>query len=274
MRTVDEMVAFGADLIMTNDLDPVYNALVGARLPGAQLKRLLLAYWCFYHLGAAAWLSEQEGASYWKWMEAAARNAGEALPTGFQATRWPRGAERRHFRGVKCIAAVEQLAALSNQRPEELVDGLVEPDVSSRDRITFGAVSAQAQRWPLFGPWIAFKIADMLERVLRLPVEFPEDITLFYKEPRAALGMLDVPAEAANQQLLARLSCFPAPPWGDRNSGIQEVETVACKAKSFWGGHYWVGKDIHEVCSALGGWGETAGRLLASMPREVARGLV
>jgi hypothetical protein len=35
------------------------------------------------------------------------------------------------------------------------------------------------------------------------------------------------------------------------------------------GGHYHVGKDIHEQRAALAGWGETATRILAAYPPEV-----
>ena len=32
-----------------------------------QQNRLLLTYLCFYHLGAAAWISEHEEADFWRW---------------------------------------------------------------------------------------------------------------------------------------------------------------------------------------------------------------
>jgi hypothetical protein len=102
---------FGDALIGAGDLDPVYVALVGAQLPEPQLSRLLLSYLSFYHLGLAAWLSEHEGENYWAAMLTAAQND-EPSPLG---GRWPRASERRHFRGAKCVKAVEWLR---NKYPE------------------------------------------------------------------------------------------------------------------------------------------------------------
>ena len=69
-----DVQAFGDALITTQDLDPVYCAIYHARLPEPQLCRLLLAYWCFYHLGVAASISEKEHGDFWEWMRVAAVN--------------------------------------------------------------------------------------------------------------------------------------------------------------------------------------------------------
>jgi hypothetical protein len=45
-------------MIRSEDLDPVYCCLVDADLPDDQLKRMLLAYWCFYSVGTAARIVE------------------------------------------------------------------------------------------------------------------------------------------------------------------------------------------------------------------------
>jgi hypothetical protein len=272
---LQEVIRFGADLVQTEDLDPVYVALVKAKLPKGQLYRLLLAYFCFYHLGVSAFLSEQEGDTFWDIMEIAARNRlcdpndiNFDLPEG----KWPRGAERRHFRGDKCVKAVQDLRALSKDKgdipghyPEHIVGLLF--DISKM--VTLEGLMKSVQVYPLFGPWIAFKIADTLERVLDAPIEFPNDLTLMYKEPRAALDMLDVTPEYANERLLTFFGKNSAPPRYERKCNIQEVETILCKWKSSKGGHYYVGKDIHEIRTGLKGWGKTADKLLAVMPKEV-----
>jgi Alpha-glutamyl/putrescinyl thymine pyrophosphorylase clade 2 len=261
---------FGDALIRTGDLDPVYIAIHGAQLKEPQVCRLLLAYWCFYHLGAAAWLSESQGPSYWHHMRTAAENNSQGTPTlmGLPSDRWPRGAERRHFRGQKCVQAVQWL---STHDPEAIVHHLVG---QGHDR----GVMHVVQGWPMFGPWIAFKAADMLERVWGAPIKFDRNIGLMYDEPRRGLDMLatdpslittDRSPEGLYTNLLTYFSPRPAPPSGDRGCGPQEVETILCKWKSMRGGHYWVGKDIHEVRAGLGSWGETAQRMLAACPAEV-----
>ena len=281
-HNIKEVIRFGEQLLETNDLDPVYVALVHAQLPEAQLKRLLLAYFCFYHLGASAYISEYDSVEFWEVMEQAADN--QMPPSGTDSEiphdRWPRGAERRHFRGDKCVAAVKKLASfdlfgsgtLAEDCPDYLIDTLCD-GYDGKLPIKLASVMARVQDWPLFGPWIAFKVADVLNRVLEVDIEFPTDLTLIYKEPRAALDMLNVPAETANKQLLDYFSDYPAPPRLERLCWVNEIETMLCKWKSHVNGHYWVGRDIHEIRKGLKGWGETADRLLANMPKEVERGL-
>jgi hypothetical protein len=155
------------------------------------------------------------------------------------------------------------------ERPE----GFVELLLSIPQPAPLETIMRTVQGWNMCGPWIAFKVADILERVLGMQVEFPNEIALFYEEPRAALDMLELEPKVAAHRLLKHFGKIPAPPDLKRFCNIQEVETVCCKWKSSTRGKYWVGKDIHEVRNALKGWGKTADKLYASMPREVERGL-
>jgi hypothetical protein len=254
------ITAFGDALIETQDLDPVYVAIYRADLPGLQLCRLLLAYWCFYHLGVAAWLSEHRGSDYYTRMMEAATNITPSPVGG----RWPRMAERRHFRGAKCIQAVAYLAERS---PYDRVWGLTAFTTEEE-------IMREVRKWPMFGPWIAFKAADMLERCTTARVRFRPNIGLIYDEPRSALEIFAAqhatrsPSESYNF-LLGYFSTRKAPPKLDRRCGPQEVETILCKWKSHVSGHYEVGKDIHETREALAGWGETAERMLEGCPTEV-----
>lgn len=251
-QNYDRCVSFGEKLIATQDLDPVYTAIVGAKLDDPQLSQLLIAYWCFYHLGAAAYLSEAEPIHYWWKMKEAAENF-TLSPAG---GRWPRGAERRHFRGEKCVKAIGWLSS--------------RPATSYLDELTLNLSATEVmktvQQWPLFGPWVAFKVADMIERVYGYPVRFEPSIPMMYEEPRAALNLLP---DGSYQRLLSYFSRLKAPPTFDRVCGPQEVETILCKFKSSTNGHYPVGKDIREVRHGLIGWGKTAERLFAAAPEEV-----
>jgi hypothetical protein len=239
--------------------------------------RLLLAYFCFYHLGVAAYISELEGNTFWEVMEIAARNKlcdPDEIDPDLPEGKWPRGAERRHFRGDKCVEAVKQIREFSKDKPGSGAEHVISLWTELGHVVTLEGFMKSVQVLPLFGPWISFKAADVLERVMSVPIDFPNDLTLFYKEPRAALDMLNISAEEANRQLLAHYSKIAAPPrWKARNCNIQEVETVCCKWKSMINGHYWVGKDIHELRRALKGWGKTADKLLRATPKEVEMGL-
>lgn len=282
MTPMRDICDFGDQLIRTRDLDPLYVGLVGAGLPEPQLCRYLLAYWCFYHVGLAAWLSQAEGWDFWHFMLVAAKNLDEpgmrpldvgvwpGVQSPAKLDRWPRAAERRHFRGTKCVRAVEWLR--DNGGPEDWVRSLSRPPLDDK------SVMKVVQGWPQFGPWIAFKAADMMERVYGAPVSFNQDIGLMYEEPRAGLRMLiDLPGSGFNTladaygKLLTYFSAHAAPPTylRPRWCGAQEVETVLCKWKSMKGGYYHVGKDIREHRAALAGWGSTAERILAAYPAEV-----
>jgi hypothetical protein len=262
-----DVQAFGDALITTQDLDPVYCAIYHARLPEPQLCRLLLAYWCFYHLGVAASISEKEHGDFWEWMRVAAVNEQPPKKWNLPGDRWPRSSERRHFRGEKCVKAVERLRVRFAQ-PEGAVRSL-----APLTRET--AIINRVLDWPMCGPWIAFKAADMMERVYGSNVEFNQNIGLMYDSPRAGLDLIAAAADTKSPKiiyhdLLTYFSSHRAPPRNDRHCGPQEVETILCKYFSMHSGHYRVGKDIHEVRQALTGWGKTAEHMLDVMPMEVA----
>lgn len=285
MSTAAKMTVreFGEALISTGDLDPVYIGLVGANLPEPQLCRWLLAYFCFYHAGAACWLSEQEGDGFWWNLDTAAINKisprviSDRLPDG----RWPRAAERRHFRGQKCVDAVRWLAIVDEEtglyrQPEHWVRSLLKRESDIGKGTHYVDVMERVQRWPMFGKWVAFKAADMMERCYGANVEFDDDIALIYEAPRAGLEHLAI-VEGKNisrayADLLAHFAQTVAPPVkvGGRMCGPQELETVSCKWHSHLNGHYTPGKDIREVRHALIGWGKTAETMLLAMPQEVA----
>ena len=266
---------FGDQLLATQDLDPVYVMLYQGRknglLDGDQLHRWLLAYWCFYHAGASTWLSAHDGDEFWEWMLTAARNS-ETGPVTNESdiTRWPRAAERRHFRGDKCVRAVEWMKARYPTQPHKLVMTAYEPSPGVLSPLKSSDVTQRVSAWPQFGPWIAFKAADMIERVLGVPVQFPADDIIMYREPRAALDILvnDRGGTAGNHfaRLLNRFHNRPAPPAMDRACGPQEIETICCKWKSYLGGHYYVGKDTLELRHGMQDWGPLSRDLSKFLP--------
>ena len=97
---------FGAQLLKSGDIDPVYIALNAMEWSEAQRNRWLVAYWLCYHPGAASWLSEQP--DYWGALAHAAANS-DRVPAPGNIGRWPRAPERRHWRGVAAVKSVEDL---------------------------------------------------------------------------------------------------------------------------------------------------------------------
>lgn len=233
-------VEFGKQLLKTNDLDPVYVLLHHSDLSLSEMKQWLIAYWCFYHMGTASWIMD-DPRKFWSRFEKAAGSK-----------EYPRSSERRHFRGENARKSYEYLR-------QRTVDGLWE---DLRGKETCDEVMRAVQLWVGFGPWISFKVADMLERVCGLPIAFGVGDVYLFDSPREGAERLresvgkPVPDESLNTwavgYLLKKLRGYvQAPPARDRELGPQEVETVLCKWKSYLNGHYEVGEDIRHCREGL-----------------------
>lgn len=254
-------VAFGDRLLSTGDLDPVYVAIHNASLKATIRARVLLAYTCLYHLGASAAIGSS--ATFWDALRSAAINS---------KLEWPRGSERRHWRGRNAMDTYEYLKS-NYKHPEQVVDYWM------GGTMTFGAVADRVREIPGFGPWIAFKVADLLERVMECPVDFSDCALGVYSEPRRGAALLitgdadrtisdnDLRYAVNLLQLDPTLKRHKAPPANDRRINVQEVETILCKYKAHVNGHYTPGKDTFEVIHALSSkpWGRTAQKLLAAV---------
>jgi hypothetical protein len=137
--------------------------------------------------------------------------------------------------------------------------GLYEP--LFRGPKTAAQVMAVVKGWEGFGPWAAFKAADILERLGLVKIKF-DLATAMYESPREgamqywrdegepALSGKSV-GEWAVGQLLEKLGRYMAPPRYERTIGLQEVETILCKNLSYLHGRYKVGEDIDACQKAL-----------------------
>jgi hypothetical protein len=266
---------FGKILLLTGDLDPVYVMLTNSGLHKDVLARWCLAYWMFYHCGVASKIAAQPSKEFFN-------KALELFDSGC-----PRGTERRHFRGAKARKAIRELRKLSDNHPEWIV-GFVFGEINNQKarvtrtdrRMSFTDVSRRVLELPQFGPWMAFKVADMGERVLGYDVCFDDCELSMYKDPikGAALvtfGDQEHEMEARHvkkcvTKLIGEFGQLEAPPlvkgkWG-RGVNLQEIETILCKYKSHVNGHYPPGKDSIEIHEALDDWGKLARKLQRHVP--------
>jgi len=261
----------------------VYIALVKLGWPDDKLARWLMAYWCFYDCGFACYVCDKAD-TFWGTLHLAAANGVDhPSPVG----RWPRGRERRHFRGHQGIWAVEEL---KERYPDAstlmMLNGLAEAAPN------YNALTKHVKSHRGFGPWIAFKVADMTDRVLGLHVDFTEAAVFMFKDPIKAAIMYwnqrggreaspEIPEGIAYSdlkrdiipsvcgELITHFHEAVAPPLDDRPVNIQEVETILCKWKSHMNGHYPLNNDIHEIREGLLRWApytEEAADFLAVMP--------
>lgn len=252
------VIEFGRQLLTTDDLDPLYVALHGAALDRRQLYRWLISYWCYYHAGLSCYLSEQK--LFYPAMLVVARGG----------TDFPRGTERRHFRGSLAITSIEKIQSRFPQ-PEKLIDWLV--DVSP---LTADCVMSRVKQLHGFGTWICWKVPDMLERLGLFPIRFGEhnlkdmfDSSLKGAAEVCKRYLKTTSLVAAHRYLLERLSCS-APPLHDRLINVQEAETIFCKWKSHLNGHYEVGKDTRDIREGLERFDcKTSQRLKENLPCAV-----
>lgn len=266
-----DIISFGKKLLETEDLDPIYTMLWKAELSPTRLRRWLLAYWWFYHAGVASKLSKYKGDRFFE----------EAIMMARPEAKTPRGTERRHFRGKVCIKSI-RFFYHEYIEPERAIEQLIYQIRNVKGENSVGAVLDFVKRdWPLFGPWIGFKMSDMLERLDIYPIEFPIETLDMYAEPTAGAKLLAeklnwIPGEMGGaadttevvQYLIHKFRHYKAPPRYDRSVGVQEVETILCKWKSHMHGYYPIGKDTREIRHGLKGWGDLARELRKCLPKE------
>jgi hypothetical protein len=244
---------FGVDLITAQDLDPIYTILVAADLPDDLLKRVLLAYWCFYHIGVASYVAEAGSDRFYA-----------VMAEGLEGTKWPRGFERRHWRKTAARNSLQSLKDFGS--PEAVVDYMTQP-------LTFPELSKRVQRFYAFGQWIAWKIGDMTERVIGYDLDFSGTSLMMWKDPVMAAAMIKfgdkrhpITEGELNEVCADFLDAFRhynAPPWFDRRVNIQEVETILCKYKAHKYGFYPMGNDTKHLAHAgLDKWGDLSTELL------------
>lgn len=231
---------FGDELIKSEDLDPVYVALVKANLGDNALKRMLLAYWCYYSLGTASRIVDAGPDKFYEAMWQA------------HYEKWPHGFERRYFYGDMAKNTINGLEEFGS--PAKVVDKMTMHG-------TFDELNKAALSFYGFGMWMGWKIGDMAERVLRYDVDFSNSSLGIYKDPvmGAALllygdkhhSLVDGDLVDCCKWLDEDFAEHKSPPHYDRTFNIQEGETVLCKYKAYYYGQYYVGKDIKEIAEGL-----------------------
>ena len=248
------ILEFGKQLVESGDLDPVYLILWRAKFNPIKLRRWLLAFFCFYHCGTCSWIVDQP--NYWAAMTEAANTS-----------KHPRGTERRHYRGEAARKSMEYLRSRG-------VDGLFR---GLEGELELAEAMSYVTEWVGFGKWIAFKVADMLERLEICRINFSATDTFLFESPREGAELVAenygdrIAKEDAPRWALAylgkRLGKLLAPPRYERTLNGQEYETILCKWKSHLNNHYPVGHDLEEL--RLGLMRYTGSRTAQTLLREL-----
>lgn len=295
-----DVTEFGSKLVLTGDLDPIYTMLNASDLPTPTLQRWVLAYWMFYHAGVSSLIANAKPNDFWHMVWKA------------QDEKWPRGTERRHFKAENSRKAIEYLQSSFNTAEDAVRwvssagtlkltrDPWRDPPFNYNiEQARFREIIRKAQTWVGFGPWIAFKMADMIDAVLHVPVSFEGAEDTFFDDPVAGAfcvivqqtdlwnGADLVAAAKANAKSMSgterveivrlAVNLLKAGPLGQLRSptnperflAVQEYETIFCKYKSHLNGHYPPGKDTKEILHGLrdNRWGPLAVKLADNLER-------
>lgn len=252
---------FGRDLIVSEDLDPIYVMLWESFIDHRTMCRWLLSYWCYYHAGVSSMAAEKSDADFYNFLRSGL--GGD--------NKFPRGMERRHFWGGMAAKAIDDIE--SRGSPQAVVDWIASGE-------TFNEVYKRVNSIHGFGPWIGWKVSDMVETCLAEPVDFedapPGTILGIYADPVKGAALIrygdwrsDITKEEVGDIVDAICSEFKdlsAPPRYNRRVNIQEAETVLCKFKAHHKGFYPMGNDTYHVRQALSGWGDLAQQMLLTCP--------
>lgn len=239
---------FAEQLISTGDLDPLYILVARADWSWERKARFTIAYTLFYHAGVSAELSELRGPAF--------HNRARAMA---EDSKTPRGSERRHFRGANALRCLDWLKK-EYPEPEHWVAYI-------SDLFGWKQRYARIQQAPAFGPWISFKVCDMLDRILGKPTNWDGfGLHDLYDAPLAGASLIGAKEGGSAADgwalLLDYMRGFKAPPSLDRPCGVAEAETVACKFKSHLNGHYPMRKDTKEIVHGLKNYVQSSQALL------------
>lgn len=251
---------FGAHLLTSGDLDPVYLALNGCGFDNSMRNRWLTAYCAFYSAGFACWASEREGEQFWKVLAEAATNSTEAPCGG----RWPRASERRHFRGMQAEKAVEAWKEMYGSRPEDMMEYIAD----GAPHFNYALERAKTHR--SVGTWMGFKLVDLVDACMNREIS-QDDITMFfYDTPKQSMlrlwrekqGLPENAQPKDERLVLEAMIEYSRNAFKDHTIPHKQgkpvdlftLETIFCKFQSHLNGHYQLWKDTDEINHGLTSW--------------------
>ena len=238
------------------DNDPVYFAVVNAANNWGVnwATKFCVGMLTYYHMGTAVKAADLDGEEFWKYLRHVYPDA-------------PRGAARRHFRGV---AGLESLKRMEKLSPNPV-------DFFTKFPQTYLGIKSVCvnQLWG-FGPYFFLKIADYMDRCLDLKIHSYDGLeNNLSKVPAQATQVLypDFRVPQAFQASVTRLQKLElmAPPHYDRLIGPAEVETILCDWLHAKNGTNWLGADLIVKRQALAGYGPKSQRMAEWLPPRVAR---
>lgn len=212
---------FATHMFKLEDADPGYMLLRRAKLPDAQKLRYVLAWCTFYNPGLAARASDFQGAKFYEFLRS-------VYPTAKRAS------ERRHFRGRAGLKALAQWQSLY-PKPEAMIESCFGK--------TYLQVRKNMQHMAQMGDYFYWKLADIQDTVMGVPVDFTGCAKYMPKVPKQGADMIgDMENLFELEEIMAvvdkHILKIPYPVKEGRTLALQESETVACVFKQHVVGDY------------------------------------
>jgi len=240
-----DIFSFIQEKLRIDDVEPMYTAIMRSGLSRKTRMKLCFAEGLADHLGLASRMAE--GDDFWA-------NARAYVAQG------QRGGARRHFRGS---VAIDALRRFERKFPDvtEFFSELPE-DYFEAKRFIISL--------PQFGPFSAFKIADMAERTCGVFVDFSKvGLKDFAKFPQRGAGLAAEFLSTSQHRPCADWEVYEnllryrwvkkAPPLFDRPLNAQELETCFCNyGHSKWHAPGYEGKELRKL---LAGYGKLAEKI-------------
>lgn len=230
MTILDDYSRWHRLQIATGDIDPAYPVLasIGAQMSADDAAWLVLRHVTYYHLGSA--------------LRSHAESPGPRLPSTL--LRLPTGTERRAHRDVRQFA----------RHWDDLVRHV---DRAGGPRAWLTPSATGTKGWAMLthrimdvhgnGRWAAYKLCEIAEKVLGVPITAPDAGHAYSSGPRKGLALLtEIPTgnSDADVALLDKITESLRRYLGERD--VAQVETSLCDFHSAYKGRYYIGRDIDE----------------------------
>jgi hypothetical protein len=228
MLITDKYKQFARDLVITQELDPMYDFMHASRIANHDEWADKYALYLFMFYDARAAVEAADAKSFWAY-----------TATHYEAAK--RGTERRHFRGKKGWDAIERLSNMGE--PTDVWRAMYRDNYAD----LYYNIEANFEGCQI-GEYFRWKAMDIFDRTMGLPVKLsmPVATTLLPESPRKCAksvypnyALKDVLAD-----IVSWIDDLIAPGAPTRNCGIPEAETIMCAIRGLEKGTYKFGEDI------------------------------